>query len=248
MSSGLTVEEYMASVGVDMLHPGGMKRTEELAEMCRISVGNTVLDVGCGCGRTACHLAKKYACRVIGIDISETMIERARKKARKENVEDMVYFEVDNAESISTEDESFNAVISEGTTVFTNKERAIREYTRLTKHGGYIGLNELSWRMRPSKEIMEKTFDNLQGVCPLIYDEWVRMLDDFGLKNIQSRTYKYESISWNIIRSLGLRALTKVVIIYLTNSEMRKWINRQETLFREYSDYWGYGIYVGRKA
>jgi len=243
----LTVDEYMASVGVDMLHAGGMKRTEELAEMCEISEGSIVLDAGCGFGRTAGHLAKKYGCKVVGIDISERMIEGAREKARKERVDDLVRFQVGNAESTHFKDESFDAVISEGTTVLTDKQRALREYVRVTKRGGYIGLNELSWRRKPSKEVIDRAFTDLQGVNPLEYDEWTNLLVDSGLKDIQSRTYKYTSISWDIIRSLGLHALIIVGIKYLTNSKMRKWINRQEALFREYSDYWGYGLYVGRK-
>ncbi len=243
----LTVDEYMANVGVDMLHPGGMKKTEELADMCKISEGKIVLDVGCGYGRTACYLAKKYGCKVVGIDVSKMMIEGAREKARKKRVEDTVRFEVGNAESLPFEDESFDAVISEGTTVLVDKKKAMREYVRVTKSGGYVGLNELSWRKKPSREMIERTFADLQGVRPLGYDEWTKLLVDSGLKDAESRTYKYKSTSWGIIRSLGLRALVKVGIRYLTNSKIRNWINRQEALFRDYSDHWGYGLYIGRK-
>lgn len=243
----LLVDEYMATVGVDMLHPGGMKRTEELAEMCRISKGKTVLDVGCGYGRTACHIAKKYDCNVVGIDGSETMIRGAREKARKARVEEKVCFEIGNAENLCFEDESFYVVISEGTTVLVDKKKAIREYVRVTKSGGYLGLNELSWRKKVSKEIIEKTLTDLQGVQPLGYDQWTKLLIDSGLKDVMSRTYRYKSTSWDIIRSIGLRGLFDAGVRYLTNSRIRKRINRQEALFRDYSDYWGYGLYVGRK-
>jgi len=247
MGADLTVDEYMARVGVDMLHPGGMKRTDDLAQMCRVSEGKTLLSIGCGYGRSACYLAGKYGCKVVGIDISELMIEGARKKARKERVDGMVRFEVGNAENVHFKDESFDVVISEGTTVFLDKKRAMSEYVRVAIHGGYIGLNELSWRRKPSREIIERTFNDLQGVRPLEFEEWRELLVDSGLKDVQLRTYKYKSTSWDIIGSLSLRALVKVGIEYLSNPGIRKWINRQETLFREQSDYWGYGLYVGRK-
>ena len=243
----LTIDEYMASVGVDMLHPGGMRRTEELANMCEISGGKIVLDAGSGFGRTDCHLANKYRCEVVGIDISERMIQHARQNARKYRLYGMVHFQVGNIESIPFRDDAFDAVISEGTTVLTNKKRALSEYVRVTKRGGHIGLNELSWRKKPSREIVERTFADLRGVTPLEYDEWVRLLLDSGLKAVQSRTYKYKSTSWAIIKSLGARAIIKVGIKYMTNCKLRKWIDRQESLFREYSDYWGYGLYVGTK-
>ena len=56
----------MAGLGGDMLHAGGMKRTEDLAGMRRVSEGKIVLDVGCGYGKTAAFLAKKYGCEVFG--------------------------------------------------------------------------------------------------------------------------------------------------------------------------------------
>jgi ubiquinone/menaquinone biosynthesis C-methylase UbiE len=224
-----------------------MKMTEALAEMCKISDDKIVLDVGCGYGRTVCYLSQNYGCKVVGIDLSERMIKGAREKARKECVGDLVHFQIGDAVNTHFQDGSFDAVISEGTTVLTDKSMALREYARITKRGGYIGLNELSWRKKPLKGILKRTFTDLQGTRPLGYDEWTKLLVDSGLKDIESRTYKYKSTSWDIIKSLGLRSLIKVCIVYLTNIEIRRWINKQEAIFREFSDYWGYGLYVGRK-
>jgi ubiquinone/menaquinone biosynthesis C-methylase UbiE len=243
----LTVDEYMASVGVDMLHPGGMRRTEEIAEMCEISKGDLVLDVGCGYGRTAHYLVAKHGCRVTGIDISSKMVWGAVDRDRKDRVRGLVCFQMADAMNMPFRDESFDVVISEGTTVLVDKEKALDEYVRVTKHGGFVGLNELSWRGKPSMQMVERTLADLQGVSPLEYDEWTRLLNDHGLRDIQSRAYKYESTSWDIISSLGLRALIRVGIVYLTNPQIREWVNRQENLFDEYSSYWGYGLYSGRK-
>lgn len=243
----LTIGEYLAGIGVDMLHAGGMKMTEMLAEMCKISYDKIVLDVGCGFGRSVCYLSQNYGCKVVGIDFSEKMIKGAREKARKKRLGDLVHFQMGDAENIHFKDGSFDVVISEGTTVFTDKSMALGEYVRVTKHGGYIGLNELSWRKKPLKEILERTLTDLQGIRPLGYNEWKKLLVDSGLKDIESRTYKYKSTSWDIIKSLGFRSLINVGIVYLMNVEIRRWINRQEACFREFSDYWGYGLYVGRK-
>lgn len=243
----LRIDEYMAGVGVDMLHAGGMSSTEELVEMCEISEGKIVLDAGCGLGRTACHLARRHRCNVLGVDISERMIEGARGKAQRECVGHAVNFQVSNVESLGFDDRCFDAVISEGSTVSTDKKRALREYVRVAKIGGYVGLNELSWRKNPSEELTRRAFVDLQGVNPLTYDQWTKLLADSGLGGIRSRTYKYSSTSWDIIRSLGLYALIRVGVRYLTDSRLRRTVNRQESLFREYSDYWGYGLYVGRK-
>ena len=128
------------------------------------------------------------------------------------------------------------------------KEQAIREYVRVTKPGGYIGLNELSWQNKPTEEIIDKTLNTLQRVSPLEYEEWIKLMVDSGLKDIVSKKYVYKSTSWDTLSSLGLPGLIKVGIRYLTNSELRNWIRKQEALFRDYSSYWGYGLYVGRKS
>jgi len=245
----LTVNEYMADLGIEMLHPGGVKRTDELVEMCKILKNQEVLDVGCGYGKTACYLVKKYECRVTGIDVSKRMIEGSKINAEKEGVEDFVIFEIGNAENIRFNDEIFDVVISEGTTVLLmDKKQAIREYVRVTKSGGYVGLNELSWMKKPTTEIVNKTLNTLQRVRPLEYEEWLKLMIDSRLKDIELKKYVYKSTSRDTISGLGLQGLMKVGLRYLTNSELRDWIRQQEALFRDYASYWGYGLYAGRKS
>lgn len=245
----LTVDEYMADLGIDMLHPGGVKKTNELAEMCRITKNQEVLDVGCGYGKTACYLVKKYECRVTGIDVSKRMIEGSKINAEKEGVEDFVTFKIGNAENICFNDDIFDVVISEGTTVLLiDKKQAIREYVRVTKPRGYVGLNELSWMKKPTIKIVNETLNILQRVRPLEYDDWVKLMIDSGLKDIELKKYVYKSTSMDTISSLGLQGLMKVGLRYFTNSELRDWIRKQEALFRDYSSYWGYGLYAGRKS
>ena len=54
--------------------------------------GKVVIDFGCGEGEDAIALAKNHALRVIGIDIRESVLERARIRARREGVENICQF------------------------------------------------------------------------------------------------------------------------------------------------------------
>ena len=76
------IDEITYSCGLEILHPG---RTDEMVRMCKISKDKKVLDIGSGKGITACYLAQKYGCEIIGIDLSERMIEYAREMARKKD-------------------------------------------------------------------------------------------------------------------------------------------------------------------
>src|SRR5260370_8245803 len=58
---------------------------EVLFDRAAARVGEIVLDIGCGCGATSIALARCVAPggRVLGIDVSEPMLERARQLAPK---------------------------------------------------------------------------------------------------------------------------------------------------------------------
>lgn len=69
------IDEMMYSCGVEILHPGGLEKTLEMANDCKISKDSKVLDVGSGKGITAIHLTQKYGCSVIGVELSNNMID-----------------------------------------------------------------------------------------------------------------------------------------------------------------------------
>jgi SAM-dependent methyltransferase len=54
--------------------------TAELFAAARVAPGESVLDIGCGCGDTALQLASR-ARRVVGVDVSEPMLAQAKKAA-----------------------------------------------------------------------------------------------------------------------------------------------------------------------
>jgi ubiquinone/menaquinone biosynthesis C-methylase UbiE len=141
--------DFAAEVGLTK-HIGGLEATENLAQLCQIHKDSLVLDVGCGVGMTPCYLAKKVGCRVIGVDIKEKMIEQSKKRAYHRKVTDRVEFKVADAQDLPFNDGMFNAVITESVTAFpADKQKAVNEYARVTKSGGFVGLNESVWLKLP---------------------------------------------------------------------------------------------------
>ncbi|MDM7919311.1 MAG: methyltransferase domain-containing protein, partial [Methanosarcina sp.] len=69
--------DFMSYLGVPYYHIGGLVSTRKLAELCRVDSTKKVLMVGCGEGFSACYLARKIGCDVVGIDIAELSIEKA---------------------------------------------------------------------------------------------------------------------------------------------------------------------------
>jgi len=258
MEQEQTFFDFAAEVGLTK-HLGGVEATEELIELCRIGEGKYVLDVGCGAGVTPCYIARRCSCRVVGVDVSERMVERSRERARKEGVADRVEFRVADAQDLPFEDELFDVVITESVTAFPeDKQRALREYARVTKPGGYVGLNESTWvKVPPPPEVVAWANQEV-GACvqPLTCDGWRALLEGAGLREIVVRTKAIDTQSEarGIVRRYGcmgmLVAMSRMVRLFLRSAAYRRFVKRvggSGVVPANLGEYFGYGIYVGRK-
>jgi SAM-dependent methyltransferase len=90
--------------------------SEESAEIMRLlelGCASHVLEIGCGSGRYAIHLAEKIGCRVLGIDINAPGIHNARQLAAAQNLSELVRFEIcDASKQLWFADSTFDSVFS----------------------------------------------------------------------------------------------------------------------------------------
>jgi ubiquinone/menaquinone biosynthesis C-methylase UbiE len=72
-----------------------------------------IIDVGCGSGATAIALAQEFPkSEIVGIDLSELLLNLATQAAQVAGLVDRVRFERGDAERISFEDDSFDIVLN----------------------------------------------------------------------------------------------------------------------------------------
>ena len=135
--------DFMAYLKVPFFNIGGAPSLDLLTERCNIDADSHVLDVGCGTGGNACHIAEKYGCKVTGIDIAEHMIEQANDRAQELGLEDRVSFEVADAYDLEYAEGTFDAVITVFVSQFLDIETAFLEFKRVLKKDGYLGVNEM---------------------------------------------------------------------------------------------------------
>ncbi len=248
--------EMQASFDVSK-HLGGVKATDELLEMCHITENSKILDVGCGVGATISYIAKKYGVQVTGIDQSERMVQRATKRVAKRNVKDLVKVEVADVINLPFEDNSFDIVMTESVLTFVeNKPKAIDEIVRVTKSGGYIGLNEtILFDKSPPKEILD-TLQNSQwfrGKTMMSYD-WNQILTNVSIENLIVRPHPIKTrgeLSGHIQRYGWrhlIRNLYKSLISALRSPKYREYVGEAKSAPKELPKYIGYGIFVGKKS
>lgn len=103
--------------------------------------GKTVLEIGCGDGTLAVLLAEQGA-KVSAIDMSEAMIQAARRRAQERNVD--VNFQVAAAERIPFEAEKFDIVVAMSILCFIkNASPVFQEIARVLRPGGRLVIGEL---------------------------------------------------------------------------------------------------------
>jgi len=264
MENKQTFFDFAAEVGLTK-HLGGVGATEELIELCHIGEGKYILDVGCGAGVTPCFIAKRCGCRVVGVDILEGMIERSKERAEREGLADAdnghpgVEFRIADAQDLPFEDDLFDAVITESVTAFPeDKQRAVNEYVRVTKPGGYIGLNESVWlKVPPPPEVVAWASQDLgANVKPLTPGDWVGLLEGAGLREIVVRTYavNVRNEAKEIFRRYGCVGMLgiwgRMLSLYARSPAYRRFVKgvREGGVTPDNLDeYFGYGVYVGRK-
>jgi len=258
MENQPTFFDFAAEVGLTK-HFGGVEATEALIELCHIGKGKYVLDVGSGVGVTPCFIAKRYGCRVVGVDISERMVERSRERATREKVADRVEFRVADAQDLPFEDAVFDAVITESVTSFPeDKQKVVNEYVRVTKPGGYVGLNESVWRKVPPPPDVVTWVSQDVGATgqPLTADAWTGLLEAAGLREITVRTYaiKTQDEAREILRRYGLGGmllvLWRMLLLYAKSPAYRRFVKgvRESGVIPEnLEEYFGYGLFVGQK-
>lgn len=94
------------------------------------------LDVGCGNGLIDIMLIKKTGFRLIGCDISDTMLEMARANAKKENID--IKFENQDVYNLTYPDNNFDVVFSFGYVSAATYPNARKEVYRILKPGGLL--------------------------------------------------------------------------------------------------------------
>ncbi|MFX0140244.1 MAG: arsenite methyltransferase [Candidatus Hodarchaeota archaeon] len=153
-----------------------------------IQEGETVLDLGSGGGLDCFIAAKKVGKtgKVIGVDMTPAMIDRARENARTGNY-DNVEFRLGEIEHLPVADNSIDLIISNCViNLVPNKENVFREAFRVLKPGGRLMVSDIVLL----KELPEVVRNSAQAYVSCIggaimKDEYIEAIEKAGFQDVE---------------------------------------------------------------
>jgi len=152
---------HFLSLGIDIFW------RKQLVKHLTKQAPKTILDVATGTGDLAIAMLKTNPDKVIGVDISNGMLEVGRKKMKEKSLDHIITLEQADSEDLPYEDETFDAVcVSFGARNFENLEKGLSEMRRVLREGGKLYILEFSQPTSfPFKQIYQFYF---KAILPLI--------------------------------------------------------------------------------
>lgn len=143
--------------GVDTLQEAMELTNRRMADHARIDEQSRVLDVGCGYGETAFHLARERGCEVVGINISEKELDLANERLTDTEVADQVAFAYGDFHQLPFDDGEFDVVWSQEAFLHgADKHQILAECHRVLRPGGRVVISDLLIHGGVSEEERER--------------------------------------------------------------------------------------------
>jgi SAM-dependent methyltransferase len=157
------------------------------AALAGLQAGETVLDLGSGAG-IDCFLAAARVGptgRVIGVDMTPEMLDRARENSRKSGAKN-VEFRLGEIESLPVADNSVDVIISNCViNLSTDKPRVFREAFRVLRPGGRLMVSDLALQ-KPLPEAIRRSVEAYVACIAgaLIKDDYLGAIRAAGFADV----------------------------------------------------------------
>lgn len=163
-----------------------------MLDICEVDSEDTVLDVACGPGLTACAVAS-VAAHVTGIDLTPAMIERAKLRQAEQGLTNLSW-QIGDVYSLPFADDSFSLVMTRFSFHhFLNPAAVLAEMKRVCKPGGRV----MVWDSVPEADKAD-AYNELEKLKDpshtraLIEEELLQIVNESGLTNIKTAPFKLE--------------------------------------------------------
>jgi len=128
---------------IDHFHARGFPATVELADRLDIAPDQHIVDIGCGLGGPARYMAKRFQCRVSGIDITQPFVDTANKLTALLNMQEQVMIKIGDGHRLPYPDAFFDGAYTQHVTMnVADRPAFFAEAYRVLKPGAFFAVTE----------------------------------------------------------------------------------------------------------
>ena len=184
------------SFGIDV------KWRNNVVDIIAKTKADRILDIATGTGDLAINLAKTNAKEIIGLDISNGMLEVGRKKIAHKKLDDKIKLTLGDSENIPFEDNSFDAItVAFGVRNFEDLEKGLSEILRVLKPNGTFVILETSV---PTKVPFKQGYKfYTKYVLPTIGKVFSKDRVAYAYLSESASVFPYGEALNNILRQIG---------------------------------------------
>ena len=163
---------------------------------------NIILDIATGSGDLAINLAETNAEKIIGLDISEGMLNVGKEKILNKSLQDRIEMVVGDSENLPFEDNTFDAItVGFGIRNFETLEKGLVEILRVLKPGGIFVILETSV---PTKTPFKQGYNlYTKNIMPLIGKLFSKDRSAYKYLSDSASVFPYGETLNNILREIG---------------------------------------------
>ena len=173
--------------GEGFLAPGGPENVRRIVAGLDLR-DKTVLDIGSGVGGVDLVLAGEYGARIIGFEIEQALITRARDYAKRSGLSEQIEFRHVEPGPLHLNDACVDVVFSSGAIIhIDNKSGLFKEIIRVLRPGGVFAFYDWLKGPDPYSDDMRYWFE-MEGLTYAMdtLENYERMLREAGFVDIQS--------------------------------------------------------------
>lgn len=161
-----------------------------------------ILDIATGTGDLAISLTSTDAKEIIGLDISDGMLEVGRKKISSKNLDGIISMVIGDSEDLPFKDHTFDAItVAFGVRNFENLEKGLSEILRVLKPDGIFVILETSVPTNPIYKFGYNTYSKF--ILPTIGKLFSKDRVAYKYLSESASVFPYGEELNNILREIG---------------------------------------------
>jgi len=176
---------YEKMFGSGYVSTGGPSTTKEFVDLLNLKPGQKVLDIGCGIGGGDFYMAKTFGVEVLGLDLSENMVDIAIERAAAEKMP-QVHFEVADATKRSFPEESFDVIYSRDTILhIDDKLTLFKRFYSWLKPGGRLLISDYCCGEKPWTTPFQN-YVKQRGYILYTPPQYGKFIEQAGFSNVRA--------------------------------------------------------------